>query len=216
MKDAMKQVVRTLTGEAVWPPPIWLMRQAGRYLPEYRALRQKAGSFWTMCMSPEMAAEITLQPIVRFGFDAAIMFSDILVVPYAMGMEVKFEEGVGPLAAGDYVDRCIAGSESDWAGKLAPVYETIGIVRANACAANSAAGICRRAMDACDLSGGRPRFDGSARGEALGLSRSAELSTIAQQGWGLCRGASDRTARSRRRCGADIRQLGGRFAGCRV
>ncbi|HSZ74692.1 MAG TPA: uroporphyrinogen decarboxylase family protein, partial [Rhizomicrobium sp.] len=70
-----KKLVRVMGGESVSPPPIWLMRQAGRYLPEYRVLRAKAGSFWTMCMNPEMACEITLQPIRRFGFDAAIIFS---------------------------------------------------------------------------------------------------------------------------------------------
>jgi len=113
----------------VWPPPIWLMRQAGRYLPEYRALRAKAGSFWTMCMDPAMAAEITLQPIRRFGFDAAIIFSDILTVPFALGREIAFEENVGPsLAPVESID----GLERDptiWRGKLQPAYETLRAVR---------------------------------------------------------------------------------------
>ena len=81
---------------ALSPPPIWLMRQAGRYLPEYRALRAKAGSFLDLCYAPAMAAEVTLQPIRRYGFDAAILFSDILVVPDALGQKVEFVEGEGP------------------------------------------------------------------------------------------------------------------------
>jgi uroporphyrinogen decarboxylase len=83
-------------GEAVSPPPIWLMRQAGRYLPEYRAVRAKAGSFLDLCYTPALAAEVTLQPIRRYGFDAAILFSDILVVPDALGHMVAFVEGEGP------------------------------------------------------------------------------------------------------------------------
>src|SRR3990172_7527627 len=78
------------------PPPIWLMRQAGRYLPEYRATRAAAGSFLDLCYAPALAAEVTLQPIRRYGFDAAILFSDILVVPDALGQRVAFVEGDGP------------------------------------------------------------------------------------------------------------------------
>jgi uroporphyrinogen decarboxylase len=94
-----KQVRRLLSvfaGEALSPPPIWLMRQAGRFLPEYRATRAKAGSFLNLCYNPAMAAEVTLQPIRRFGFDASILFSDILVVPDALGQPVRFVEGEGP------------------------------------------------------------------------------------------------------------------------
>ena len=97
-----------LSGKVVSAPPIWLMRQAGRYLPEYRKLRQKAGSFLDLCYSPELAAEVTLQPIRRFGFDAAIIFSDILVVPHALGRKLWFEEGSGPkmepIGSGEIVD----------------------------------------------------------------------------------------------------------------
>ncbi len=85
-----------LAGRALSPPPVWLMRQAGRYLPEYRALRAEKGSFLNLCYDPEAAAEITLQPIGRFGFDVAILFSDILIVPHAMGQELTFTEGEGP------------------------------------------------------------------------------------------------------------------------
>jgi uroporphyrinogen decarboxylase len=120
---------KVLENTPVWPPPIWLMRQAGRYLPEYRVLRAKAGSFWTMCMDPAMAVEITLQPIRRFGFDAAIIFSDILTVPFALGREIVFEENVGPsLDAVESTD----GLERDpaiWHAKLQPAYETLCTVR---------------------------------------------------------------------------------------
>mgnify|MGYP000356374009 CR=1 FL=1 len=89
-------LVAALSGQPIWPPPVWLMRQAGRYLPEYRAVREQAGGFLSLCYTPDLAAEVTLQPIRRFGLDAAIIFSDILVVPHALGQSVWFEEGEGP------------------------------------------------------------------------------------------------------------------------
>ena len=88
-----KPLLKALSGEAVRPAPFWLMRQAGRYLPEYRKLRASAGSFLDLCFSPPLAAEITLQPVRRFGTDAAILFSDILTIPHALGQEVRFVEG---------------------------------------------------------------------------------------------------------------------------
>ncbi|PVE24811.1 uroporphyrinogen decarboxylase [Microvirga sp. KLBC 81] len=89
-------MLRVLNGEPVWPLPIWIMRQAGRYLPEYRETRKQAGSFLDLCYTPRLAEEVTLQPIRRFGFDASILFSDILVIPHALGQDVRFVENEGP------------------------------------------------------------------------------------------------------------------------
>ena len=91
-----KRLLRALSGEAVWPPPVWLMRQAGRYLPEYRKVRAQAGDFVALCTNPALATEVTLQPIRRYGFDAAILFSDILMLPWALGHGLEFKEGEGP------------------------------------------------------------------------------------------------------------------------
>jgi uroporphyrinogen decarboxylase len=126
-----KSILRVLGGEHRQPPPIWLMRQAGRYLPEYRAVREKAGSFLDLCFNPELAAEVTLQPIRRFGFDAAILFSDILVVPHALGQQVSFAAGEGPRLSpvvGPDSLKIIAGRIDLEA--LRAVFETIRIVRA--------------------------------------------------------------------------------------
>jgi uroporphyrinogen decarboxylase len=121
-----KRLLRVLRGEVLERPPIWLMRQAGRYLPEYRALRAKAGGFLDLCYRPELAVEATLQPIRRFGFDAAILFSDILVVPHALGQGLEYREGEGPVlepvrgAAG--VERLRRDRLTE---RLAPVYQAV-------------------------------------------------------------------------------------------
>jgi uroporphyrinogen decarboxylase len=95
-KTAGNSILRVLGGSITERPPIWMMRQAGRYLPEYREVRAKAGGFVDLCLNPKLAAEVTLQPIRRFHFDAAIIFSDILIVPHALGVKLWFEEGEGP------------------------------------------------------------------------------------------------------------------------
>jgi uroporphyrinogen decarboxylase len=104
------------------------MRQAGRYLPEYREARAKAGSFWNLCMTPERAAEVTMQPVRRFGLDAAILFSDILLVPFALGRQVSFNEGEGPR-----LEKTISSDElrtdvAEWEERLAPVYDALQLV----------------------------------------------------------------------------------------
>jgi uroporphyrinogen decarboxylase len=95
-QTGQKKLLRSLAGEAMDAPPVWLMRQAGRYLPEYRATRAQAGDFLSLCYNSELAAEVTLQPIRRYGFDAAILFADILLIPQALGADLWFETGEGP------------------------------------------------------------------------------------------------------------------------
>ncbi|HEX2018060.1 MAG TPA: uroporphyrinogen decarboxylase [Aurantimonas sp.] len=124
-----RKLVRVLEGESVFPPPVWLMRQAGRYLPEYRATRAKAGGFLDLCYDPDLATEVTLQPIRRFGFDAAILFSDILVIPDALDRGLHFVEGEGPKLTPlreDEVER-LDPSRADT--HLAPVIATVGRLR---------------------------------------------------------------------------------------
>lgn len=125
-----KLLLRALAGESLPTPPIWMMRQAGRYLPEYRATRAQAGDFLSLCYNPDLAAEVTLQPIRRFGFDAAILFADILLIPQALGADVWFVTGEGPrlstiTSAGDLARLKPADQIHD---RLAPVYETLRIL----------------------------------------------------------------------------------------
>jgi uroporphyrinogen decarboxylase len=138
-----KSLLDVLEGRRQTVPPVWLMRQAGRYLSEYRAIREKAGSVLDLCFSPELAAEVTLQPVRRFGFDAAILFSDILVVPHALGRSVRFTAGEGPQLEPLDDPAAIANlrSEIDQA-TLAPVYRTVELVRAKLPAEVTLLGFC--------------------------------------------------------------------------
>ena len=121
-----KAILRVLNGEPVWPLPIWIMRQAGRYLPEYRETRKQAGSFLDLCYTPRLAEEVTLQPIRRFQFDASILFSDILVIPHALGQEVRFVENEGPKLepVTSLADLARLADELPL-GRLEPVFETL-------------------------------------------------------------------------------------------
>ena len=124
-----KPPIRVLKGERLGPPPMWLMRQAGRYLPEYRELRANKGGFLNLVYDSDAAAEITLQPIRRFGFDGAILFSDILIVPYALGQDLAFEAGEGPRLDPPLVDAVLSALEPV-RERLQPIYETVDKVRA--------------------------------------------------------------------------------------
>ncbi|MBR0668072.1 uroporphyrinogen decarboxylase [Roseomonas hellenica] len=126
-----KPLLRALKGDAIWPPPLWLMRQAGRHLPEYRALRAQAGDFLALCTNPGLAAEVTLQPVRRYGMDGAILFSDILIVPWALGQGLRYAEGEGPVL--DPLRDAAAIGRLDPARLLdgaAPIFETVRQVRA--------------------------------------------------------------------------------------
>lgn len=141
-----RKVLRVLAGEAISPPPAWMMRQAGRYLPEYRATRAEAGSFLDLCYSPDFAVEVTLQPIRRFGFEASILFSDILVIPHALGQDVRFVEGEGPrldpLAGRAEFERLREPADPAIFAHLEPVFETVRRLRAELPPETTLLGFC--------------------------------------------------------------------------
>lgn len=129
-QDRQPPLLQALAGGRVDPPPVWLMRQAGRYLPEYRQLRAQAGSFLDLCFDPDLAAEVTLQPVRRFGMDAAIIFADILLVPLALGQRLEFVEGEGPrLDVPDSPSDLCSLASPDFDETLAPVSDTLTKVR---------------------------------------------------------------------------------------
>jgi len=125
-----KLILRALAGETLPTPPVWMMRQAGRYLPEYRATRAQAGDFLSLCYNPDLAAEVTLQPIRRYGFDAAILFADILLLPQALGPKLWFETGEGPRMETTTTAAQVAALKPTGAihDTLAPIYETVRIL----------------------------------------------------------------------------------------
>ncbi|MEM6615727.1 MAG: uroporphyrinogen decarboxylase [Pseudomonadota bacterium] len=139
----MKSLLSVLSGNASEPPPIWLMRQAGRYLPEYRATREKAGGFLDLCFNPELATEVTLQPIRRFGFDASILFSDILVIPHGLGQKVWFAVGEGPrLEPISTIDELGDTGSEIALERLSPVIETVSRLHQSLPAETTLIGFC--------------------------------------------------------------------------
>ena len=124
-------LITTLRGEMPDRPPFWFMRQAGRYLPEYREIRKKSGTFIDLCLNPKNAKQVTLQPIIRYNTDAAILFSDILIIPYGLGMGVRFEEGKGPIldAVSDFDELKALSLTKNWS-RIETTYETVSLVKA--------------------------------------------------------------------------------------
>jgi uroporphyrinogen decarboxylase len=135
-------ILRVLDGETVYPPPLWMMRQAGRYLPEYREVRKRAGGFLDLCYSPDLACDVTMQPIRRFGFDAAILFSDILVVPHALGRKLTFSEGQGPLLEPILPEEIGRLSAEKFHVNLRPVYEAVAKIRGELAPEKALLGFC--------------------------------------------------------------------------
>ena len=138
-----KPLLRVLNRERQAVPPVWMMRQAGRYLPEYRAVREKAGGFLDLCFNPELAAEVTLQPVRRFGFDAAILFSDILVIPLALGRKLWFVEGEGPRLEPLADAKAAVSLRKEVDQKLlSPIYETVRRVKSELGPQTTLIGFC--------------------------------------------------------------------------
>ena len=128
MKDTLQECIKNKKTSYI---PIWFMRQAGRYLPEFREIRKSNPDFIKLCLNPDLVNEITLQPIKRFDLDAAIIFSDILIIPYGLGQKVEFKKGFGPILGDINLDKIIATDSTDFVQKLLPVYKGIEKVKSN-------------------------------------------------------------------------------------
>ncbi|WP_224704155.1 uroporphyrinogen decarboxylase [Devosia aquimaris] len=137
-----KPLLATVLGERQTRPPVWIMRQAGRYLPEYRQTRALARDFLDLCYTPDLAVEVSLQPLRRFDLDAAIMFSDILVIPDALGQQVRFEQGEGPILEAVTAETIGALKPERALGHLAPMFETLSRLRAELAADKTLIGFC--------------------------------------------------------------------------
>jgi uroporphyrinogen decarboxylase len=171
-----KSMLSVLSGEKPERRPIWLMRQAGRYLPEYKAVRAKAGSFLNLCLDPEMAAEVTLQPLRRFDMDAAILFADILLVPYALGASLEFQEGEGPVLAPVRNMADLGRLKWHWE-KVAPVFETLRIVKSSLAYATTLIGFSGAPWTvACYMIEGRGK---TGFGKALEFAKSGDADFLA-------------------------------------
>lgn len=208
-RPAEKRMMRVLSGERLWPPPIWMMRQAGRYLPEYRATRKEAGSFLDLCYTPKLATEVTLQPIRRFGFDASILFSDILVVPDGLGQKVWFVEGEGPRLEPLDLDRVGGLDPTGIVERLAPVLQAVADIRAGLPAETTLLGFCGAPWTvATYMIAGRGTPDQAAARRAA-LTRPAEMAVLMD----VLVEASIRYLAAQLRAGADAVQIFDTWAG---
>ena len=209
--------IDVLAGQRQAVPPLWMMRQAGRYLPEYRELRAKAGGFLDLCFTPDYAAEVTLQPIRRFNFDAAIIFSDILVIPYALGRSVRFEAGEGPrLDPLDTPEKVATlAAKADFT-KLEPVFEALRRVRAELDPKIALIGFCGAPWTVATymVAGQGTPDQAPARMMAYRHPDAfAEIiDTLVENSIHYLR----RAAEGRRQCAADFRHLGRRAAAARI
>ena len=211
--ESKGRLIAALSGKAIDPPPIWLMRQAGRYLPEYREVRAKAGSFLDLCLNPALAAEVTLQPLRRFDLDAAIVFSDILIVPYALGQKVEFVEGEGPklepVRDGKDLARLDGGAAG---GRFAPVYETLARVVPELPDGVPVIGFCGAPWTVATymVEGGGSKDQAGAR--LWAYRDPALLSTPHRSSGGNLDRLSARSGEGWRRRSPDLRQLGRQLA----
>ncbi|MDP9127518.1 MAG: uroporphyrinogen decarboxylase [Pseudomonadota bacterium] len=202
MSEAVKPMLDLLRGKPVSRAPLWLMRQAGRYLPEYRALRSKAEDFLNLCLTPEWATEITLQPIRRFGFDAAIIFADILLIPLALGQKLEFRQGEGPVLE-PIEEKNFSSHFSYSEDKVAAVFETVRLVKKQLPSSTSLIGFCGSPWTvACYMIDGTSRT-GFTEAKLWAKEKTPALEILIQ----TLIGASDRYLSAQIEAGADIIQL---------